>query len=536
MIETNKAALSNSDRVHNLSTTTNFARKKYRNLGGIGLALIVSSAWPVCGNAATWATLTNAAPAAAGTMLLLSDGTVMVQNNSSNFAGWMRLVPDIHGSYANGTWVSNIASMITPRLYFASNMLPDGRVWVLGGEYSGSSLAQNITALGEIYNPVTNSWSSITSYPTTSACSTTPCFGDDPSMLLSATKILAGDIFLPTPRIYDIPSNTWSTAGTKVYNDRSDEETWAKLPNGNVLTYDLFQSIATGGSYAEVYNPGTNTWSSISPSDGTASGTIPQLSSSALGFELGPILRLQDGRIFAIGATNKTALYDPSANSWSAGPLIPGNNGADDAPAAAMPNGRVLFAADNGFGQGAPFKAPTRIYEFDPVANTISDATPADTVLASTAAYTKRMLVLPTGQVLFSDGSSRLWVYTPDAPFTQSARPVINSVVYNGGGLFTLSGKQINGQSSGSGYGDDVESDENYPIIRLQNLAGNVYYCRTTNWSTVGVDGGGNVIQSVNFTLNSAITPGNYVLYLTGSGIPSFPMFVNITSAEVAGQ
>jgi hypothetical protein len=523
MIETNKAGTSH--RAH---------RGLFR--AQIWLAIMAAFALPVCSYAGTWVMLTNGAPAAAGTMILLTDGTVMVQNNSSNFAGWMRLVPDIHGSYANGTWVSNIASMALARLYFASNVLPDGRVWVLGGEYSGPSLSQNITALGEIYNPVTNSWSPITSYPKTTACPTTACFGDDPSMLLSATKIMAGDIFLRTPQIYDIPSNTWSPAASKFYNDRSDEETWVKLPNGNVLTYDLFTSVSNGVGFAEMYNPATNTWSSITPSDGHAGGTLPLLTSSALGFEMGPALRLQDGRVLQIGANNQTALYDPAANSWAAGPLIPGNFGADDAPAAAMPNGRVLFAADAGPAAGRPFVPPTKIFEFDPVANTMTDVTPPDSNLATSAAYPKRMLVLPTGQVLFSDGTSRLWIYTPDAPITASARPVINSVVYNGGGVFTLIGKQINGQSAGSSYGDDVESDENYPIVRLQSLTGNVYYCRTTNWSTEGVDGGGNTLQSVNFTLNSAVTPGNYILYLTGSGIPSFPMFINITAAAVAGQ
>src|SRR5262249_36396601 len=156
-------------------------------------------------------------------------------------------------------------------------------------------------------------------------------------------------------------------------------------------------------------------------SDGHASGTLPLLTSSALGFELGPALRLQDGRIFLIGANNQTALYDPAANHWSAGPAIPNHFGPDDPAPAGMPNGRVLFAADASPANGRPFVAPTRVFEFDPVSNTITDVTPADSLLAGSPAFTKRMLVLPTGQVLFSDGSSRLWVYTPDAPFTASA-------------------------------------------------------------------------------------------------------------------
>src|SRR5262249_1430055 len=122
-----------------------------------------------------------------------------------------------------------------------------------------------------------------------------------------------------------------------------------------VLNYDLFQSFGTGGAYAEIYNAGTNSWSGVSPSDGTALGTIPQLSSNTLGAELGPALRLHDGRALIIGATGHTAFYNPATNTSAAGPDvmgtlngIPSIFGADDAPGAITPNGHVIFAADAG--------------------------------------------------------------------------------------------------------------------------------------------------------------------------------------------
>ena len=77
-----------------------------------------------------------------------------------------------------------------------------------------------------------------------------------------------------------------------------------------------------------------------------------------LGYELGPSLRLQDGRVFEIGATQHTALYNPIWNTWEAGPDISGTLngmaspfGADDAPGAILPNGHVIFAADAGASQ-----------------------------------------------------------------------------------------------------------------------------------------------------------------------------------------
>ena len=73
------------------------------------------------------------------------------------------------------------------------------------------------------------------------------------------------------------------------------------MPDGTIFQYDVFKSISAGSGYAEKYNPTTNTWSSVSPGDGTANGFLPILSTGAVGDELGPTVRLQDGRILVIG-------------------------------------------------------------------------------------------------------------------------------------------------------------------------------------------------------------------------------------------
>jgi hypothetical protein len=329
-----------------------------------------------------------------------------------------------------------------------------------------------------------------------------------------------------------------------------------------------------------------------------------------VGFELGPLLRLQDGRVLILGATGHTALYDPTANVWSAGPDIMGTLacgprifGADDAPAAIVPSGHIFFAADAGpfrltssasitngsniitgisstaclevgwsvQGTGIPsgaaitsidspsqvhitanatatnaaasllfggvFSKPTQLFDFDPATNAISPVAPPspDPNLPNIPAFVTRMLVLPTGQVLVGDGGRQLYIYSPAGAPNAALRPTITSVVYNGGGLFTLGGKQLNGQSAGANYGDDVENDENYPIIRLRNAAGQMFYARTTNWSTTGVATGATP-ETVNFTLPATLTvPGNYAVQDVGAGIGSFPIYINITAAEIAG-
>jgi hypothetical protein len=487
------------------------------------LAALIS--WSTRAGAQTWTPLTTLAPSGTGTMLQLTDGRVIVQS-CGTCGNWLILRPNSTGSYVGGTW-SSAAPMSIPRLYFASHILPSGQLWVLGGEYSGNTLTANWTNTGEIYDPIANSWSPIAHHPESQ-------FGDDPSMLLEHGQILAGSLGTRNTYIYDIASNTWGAAIPKYYVDRSDEETWVKLQDGRVLTYDLFKSIATGGEYAEKFDPVSQTWIGVSPSDGTAAGAIPPLSSAALGFELGPTVRLHDGRVLLLGATNHTALYTPSTNSWAAGPdmsIGTAHYGADDAPAAVLPSGHVLFVADRGPDLGT-FSPPSQFFDFDPSSDTITPVAFPGSL--NHPAYVTRLVVLPTGQVLYGDGSRQMWVYTPPSGIDAKVRPVVNAVTYDGMGIFTLTGKQLNGQSSGSSYGDDVESDQNYPIIRLQNASG-VFYARTTNWTTNGV-ATGVTPESVTFTLPAGLLPGNYALIVSGSGVSGIPLFINITAAQIAGS
>src|SRR5690242_5066821 len=113
----------------------------------------------------TWTALANPFPADGATnMLLLSDGTVMV-HAGAGFASnaWFRLSPDATGGYVNGTW-SKLPAMSLARYAFTSDVLPDGRVFVMGGEYSGPNSNLNTTNTGEIYDPVANTWTNVANF------------------------------------------------------------------------------------------------------------------------------------------------------------------------------------------------------------------------------------------------------------------------------------------------------------------------------------------------------------------------------------
>src|SRR5712691_1445418 len=109
--------------------------------------------------AGTWQSLVNQPIFHTSTMILLTDGRVMVQEEWTQH--WHALTPDSNGDYVNGTW-SSLADMSFWRRYYASGVLKDGRLIVIGGEQSGDFPDTN---KGEIYDPVSDVWSPIPSPP-----------------------------------------------------------------------------------------------------------------------------------------------------------------------------------------------------------------------------------------------------------------------------------------------------------------------------------------------------------------------------------
>jgi hypothetical protein len=451
----------------------------------------------------TWTGLANLDPlGGSGTMMLLSDGTVMVQGPDNTVVKtWERLSPDSSGSYINGTWTP-LASMNLERLYFGSNVLPDGRVFVVGGEYSGPQGDKNWTNTSEIYNPVTDTWTNIANFPQTQ-------FGDDPTMVLPDGTVLAGYLNGPQTYIYNPANNTWGATGSKLRGDPSDEETWVKTFDNSILSYDIFNL-----GHAQRYEPSSRQW--------VDAGNAPNnLSSSGVGNEFGPGFLLPDvnglARVFFIGATGHTAYYTPTYNIWASGPDVPNGLGADDAPGTELPNGKILFAADRPL-----FNGPTSVFEFDPTTNTYTNVTPNISGLNTTGpSYFARMLVLPTGQILFTTGGGKLAVYTPDGT-AGTLRPVISSVVANQDGSYTLAGSYLNGFSAGASYGDDAEMDTNYPVVQLTDGGNHVYYARTHDWNATGL--GYNGATATRFDLPIGLPSGTYSLRVIGSGIASDPI------------
>ena len=196
-----------------------------------------------------------------------------------------------------------------------------------------------------------------------------------------------------------------------------------------------------------------------------------------------------------------------------------------DGPGAILPDGNVLFPVGP---QSPCYANGTKWYEFNGSSLT---SVPAPQGSTNNPTYTGRMLVLPTGQVLFTYGTNVVQVYTPSGTYESTWQPVVKKVaatLTHGSKNNKVQGTQFNGLSQGAMYGDDGQMATNYPLVRITNTAsGNVVYCRTHNHSTMGVATGSKIVGTY-FDIPAAIQTGASTLEVVANGIPSNPVSVTI--------
>jgi len=440
------------------------------------------------------------APGNNDTALLLTDGTVMV--HQADASGWYSLTPDNKGNYADGTWTAkaSLPSSYGP-LYFASAVRSDGTMLIAGGEYNfGNQIETN---QGASYNPLTNTWKTVQPPSGWSQ------IGDASSAILSDGTYMLGNCCMTVQALAKPGTTNWKITGTGKH-DANSEEGWTLLPDGRVLTVDVF-----GEPNSELYNPSTGSWSSA--------GNLP--SNMVLADEMGPQTLRNDGTVFVEGANGQTAIYTIASHSWKSGPSFPKVNGQQvlvtDGPASQLTNGTVLAVGSIGV-----YGSPSYYYIFD---GTTLKNIPGPPNAPNDAAYNVRLLMLPTGQVLETDGSSDVEIYTPGVKADTAIAPSISSVptTLTHGTTYVIKGVRFNGFSQNNTYGDDAQDATNYPLVRITNTAsGHVVYARTHNHSSMGVASQATV--STKFDVPASIETGASTLEVVANGIPSKPVSVTI--------
>jgi hypothetical protein len=510
---------------------------------------------------------------------LLTDGSLLFQGGL--LQDFYRFKPNNKGSYANGTLLP-AASLPPHYIPYATSggVLPDGRVLLIGGEYtlrSNNTLTFDLTNKMAIYDPQADKWTMVA-----------PPFGpgwdfigDSPWTMLANGHVLLGNKLNKRMAELDPETLRWTEVSSFAKDDVFAEEGLTLLPDRSVLTVNM-----TDFNFAQRFIPNSDPSKSRWDDAGSTPAKLPapDVNSVSIGVpfdngkrvyyppgEIGTQILRPDGTVFVTGANCNikgppsdpnacpvfqpvahTAVYHPDTNSWDAGPNIPDNQGAGDTFASLVPNGNVFFqvstvpglTADplaranaryasirNGTmhplaaeGEAAP-QAPCTIgiynfFEFD-----------GGKLIPEPAAQfcgQPSTLLLPTGNVMLNLQA----VYMPSGTFQQGWRPTITKFTQTifAGGKYQIFGKQFNGLSQANAFNDEFQVNTNFPLVRIKNNAtGDVKYARTYNFSTMGV-ATGDAIVSTWYAVPGDIETGDSTLEVVANGIPSLPVQVTVTS------
>jgi VCBS repeat-containing protein len=415
---------------------------------------------------------------------------------------------------ATGIW-SAAKSMSISRSSYTATLLTNGKVLVAGGNTGITSC--------ELYDPDTDAWSATGNMISGRT--------GHISVLLSNGKVLVAggywndgvnNINLQSAELYDPGTGTWSVTGNMMAPGLGP---WAiLLPNGKVFVLgepalsDPVNPVA--GVPCELFDPNTGTWSNAGEMRPDHFYITPCLLTN------GKVL-LSGGRWSLTSTTNQCDLYDPDTGTW----VTTGSMQYDrqSHTATLLPDGKVLVAGGE-YHTANPAKSVATAELYDPKTGTWSD-----TSSMNISRFNHSATLLPIGVVLVAGGAHT--ENLSSSPPTKScelytsatnAQPVATSQT-----LITNEDTPVNITLAAT----DVDNDPlNYSVVSgtlhgvLSGTAPNLTYTPTTNFN------GG---DSFTFKANDGTVDSNIatitITITAVNDVPSFTKGSNQTVLEDTG-
>jgi N-acetylneuraminic acid mutarotase len=217
-----------------------------------------------------------------------------VDNNGNILAS-----AEVFNSSTN-TWTLT-GSMTDAREMFPAVVLKSGKILVSGGLGTGSAVLGG----GELYDPSTGVWSPAGSLSVAR-------FGHSATLLQSGKVLVTGgctsnscSTITAVSELYDPATNSWSSTGS--LNVARYSQAAVRLNTGMVLA--IGGSNGTVTASCELYDPATGTWSNA------ANMTVARYLDGATLLQSGKVLVTGGTQSrFPIGSAE---LYDPTANTWT---------------------------------------------------------------------------------------------------------------------------------------------------------------------------------------------------------------------------
>jgi len=196
------------------------------------------------------------------TAVLLPSGHVLVVGGS-NLAGY--IAPAEQFDPSTNAWTS-AGSLATPRLGHTATLLASGKVLVIGGTTPGVPPHFDPTVSSvEIYDPVTDSWSSASPLPVARTMHSATLLPSG-KVLVAGGQTSTGPYSydpIDTAVIYDPILDTWSPAGS--LSSPRFSHTAILLPSGKVLVAGGADVVGYQTAECDIYDPTTNSWSVAPP-------------------------------------------------------------------------------------------------------------------------------------------------------------------------------------------------------------------------------------------------------------------------------
>ena len=345
-------------------------------------------------------------------MMLLSNGTVLVQNGSNPppSSSVSILSPQANtGSYVNGAWAST-GGLNESRLFFSTATLPDGRIFAIGGEYPKFSNTV------ELYNPATGVWTYQDPIPT-------PATNVDLNGTVTGASN-ANPIVINTANTQQL-QNGMQVVISGVNGDTAANGTWTV----SGVTSTSFTINANGSSSGSFVNDGKGSWNVY----------VPQYGDDPIQV-LPPDAAHPDGQVLA-GYFNTTTTYrfNPNAapgSQWTttAGGKLHADQ-SDEEAWVKLKDGSIL-SYDVFASQGGTFQAQRYVPASDTWvdASTLSSTNPPSVMSNPTTPTSNPSIfngqgsemgpgfLLPDGRVIYFGANGNTAYYNP-ATDTWTAGP-----------------------------------------------------------------------------------------------------------------
>ncbi|KAI0404208.1 hypothetical protein F4802DRAFT_259390 [Xylaria palmicola] len=225
---------------------------------------------------------------------------------------------------ANGVWAS-AAQMVIPRGYQSSVTVGDGRIFTIGGSWSGGRGGKN----GEIYAPATNAWTSLP------GCVVAPMLTADAQDVYRADNHAwlfawkGNSVFQAGP---SKQMNWYNVGGAGSYTSGGTRAADGDAMCGNAVMFDAVNGLilSAGGSPDYQDSDATSNAHLIKLNGVGAAATVTKLPSMAHARAFANGVALPDGTVLVVGGQSRPVpftdttpvfpaeLFDPRTGAWRA--------------------------------------------------------------------------------------------------------------------------------------------------------------------------------------------------------------------------